>query len=142
MHFPPKILHFLRYTYEIPIFSAQRDLTQLDHNPEVTLDTFGISSRWSFGCLAGRFGIPIAQSGPFWPKNAVLGPKSIFSPTRSLFGSKNWPKNQIFLRFTSITYLFCSSIMIIVLYLTVLHGIGLLALARKTPMYFIIYNMN
>ena len=90
--FRPKICIF--YAYEIPIFSAQTDLTQLDHNPEVTLDTFGISSRWLFG-------------RPFWdtncPKWPFLGPKTLFlarnqffAPARSFFGSKNWPKNQIF----------------------------------------------
>ena len=31
LHFRLKILHFLRYTYETPIFSAQTDLTHWEY---------------------------------------------------------------------------------------------------------------
>ena len=77
--------------------------------------------------------------GPF-QKKWMLGHCSVVSwrPCRSFLGPKLAQKSDFF---TLHLYdpPFQSSIIIIVFYLTVLHGIALLASARKTPIYFTIY---
>ena len=86
--FGPKICIFLPYTHITPIFWAQTDPTQWDHETpylEVTLDTFCFP-------VGGRLAVWRAVSWPLLPKvvlfeakNVVFAPKSIFCAHPPIF---------------------------------------------------------
>ena len=101
LHFWPKILHFLRYTYE-----NQTTPNQLDHKSPIYWGTSGYLRFSGGGCLAARqqavFHHPLTKVAFFGPKTLFFGCKSIFCATPPIFSSPSWLNTR------KTTFLCCS----------------------------------